>query len=319
MAGPTANSAEGPSGDSSGEPQSRLARRLQAGAFVLTAEVAPPVSADPETLLAKAEPLRDLVDGINVTDGARAKVHMSSVAAAAILAGAGLEPVLQMTCRDRNRIALEADLLGAWALGVRNIMILGGDKPPTDIAPAPKAVFDMDAVELIGAAARLRDHGTLTSGAEVAAPPRFLIGGADLPIDPEPGWEPGALKAKRAAGAGFVQTQFCFDLEMVRRYAGRLGELGLLDGLALIIGIGPIASAKSARWMRENLYGTRIPDALVERLDAADDQKAEGVRLCAELIDGLAAIDGVAGAHLMSPISSATIPDAIRLSSAASG
>lgn len=281
--------------------ESRLARRLAAGEFAVTAEITPPVDTNPTQVLAKAEALRGLVDAINVTDGARGKVHMANLAAAAILAREGFEPVLQMTCRDRNRIALEADLLGAWAFGIRNVMFLRGDDPPSGIDPAPKAVFDMDSVELMRLASDLGLKGETAAGNSISTPPRFLIGGADLPNDPDVDWKPAALLAKANAGARFVQTQFCFDLGVIERYAARLADFDLTGKLGLIVGIGPIASANSARWMRDHLFGTRIPDDLIVRLEDSADQRAEGIKVCAELIDNLAKIKGVAGAHLMSP------------------
>lgn len=291
---------------------SQLARALAEGTFALTAEITPPVSPDPAAILAKAEPLRGLVDGINVTDGARAKAHVSSLATAAILVQNGFEPVLQMTCRDRNRIALEADLLGAWTMGIRNIMLLRGDNPPDDITPAPKPVFDMDSVEL-AKLSRFHQASKSTASGNVLDPaPDFLVGGADMPIDPDDEWRPGALTAKADAGMGFVQTQFCFDSELLRRYVARLSDFGITERLGLIIGIGPLASAKSARWMRENLFGTRIPDDLIARLEGASDQRAEGITICAELIDELATIKGVAGAHLMSPTGGSGIAAAIK-------
>jgi methylenetetrahydrofolate reductase (NADPH) len=281
---------------------SNLQRRLAAGHFAVTAEVIPPLSADPAQLLARAAPLRDLVDAVNVTDGAGARVTLSSFAAAAILAKAGIEPVLQITCRDRNRIALAGELIGAAAQGVRNILALHGDDPAAGDEPEAKPVYDLDSKAVMTLARRMRDQGTLPSGRAIVPPPSLFIGAADTPLDPPPDWRPEGLIAKAEAGADFVQTQFCFDLGVARRYAARLVETGITERLHLLIGLGPIASARSARWMRDNLHGVSVPDGVIERLERAADPAAEGRRLCAELIEGLRETPGVSGAHLMAPL-----------------
>lgn len=292
--------------------ESGFARTLLNGEFAITAELVPPASGAPDELLALAEPFRGLVDALNVTDGPRAMVHMSALAASAILVREGMEPILQLTCRDRNRIALQADLLGASAVGVRNVLILRGDDPDTNEIPPPKPVFDVDSRDLIQIAARMRDGEALASGREIATAPRLFIGAADTPVDPDPGWRPTGLARKVEAGAGFVQTQLCWDIEIVRRYAAALEAAGLTDRMFLLVGLGPIASARSARWMRDNLWGVRIPDSIVDRLEASSDQKAEGIAICAELIRALAAMPGVAGVHLMAPVGLSSIPVAIR-------
>jgi methylenetetrahydrofolate reductase (NADPH) len=293
------------------ESASRLQRRLAAGRFVVTAELTPPLTADPTALLAKARPLRGVVDAVNVTDGASARTHMAALAASALMARDGIEPILQMTCRDRNRIALQSDLLGAVALGIRNIMVLTGDDPKAGDQPDAKAVFDVTSRDLIATAARMRDEGVLPTGRTIAGPVPLFIGAADAPLDPKPGWQPASLIQKRDAGAGFVQTQFCMDLGVLRRYLDRLGDAGLLPELKVLVGIAPIASAKSARWMREKLFGTIIPDAIVERLERAGDPRAEGKAICVELLHGLRATPGVAGAHLMAPLNEAAIPEVV--------
>ena len=299
--------------------ESGFARTLLNGEFAVTAELVPPASGAPDELLALAEPFRDLVDAVNVTDGPRAMVHMSALAASAILVREGIEPILQFTCRDRNRIALQSDLLGASAVGVRNALILRGDDPDTNEIPPPKPVFDVDSRDLIQIAAKMRAGEALASGREIGTAPRLFIGAADTPIDPEPGWRPTGLARKIEAGAGFVQTQLCWDIDVVRRYAAALEAAGLTDRVFLLIGIGPIASARSARWMRDNLWGVRIPDSIVERLDRAADQKAEGIAICAELIRDLAEVPGVSGVHLMAPVGLSSIPVAIRESGVLEG
>jgi methylenetetrahydrofolate reductase (NADPH) len=286
---------------------------LQQRRFAITAEVTPPVSADPQRLLEKALPLKGYADAVNVTDAASAKSTMSSVAAAAILVQAGIEPVLQITCRDRNRIALQNDLLGAAALGIRNVLVLTGDDPKLGDQPEAKPVFDLDAKSLIATAVRMRE-GELMNGRKIQGTPDLFLGAADLPVDPAPGWAPKSLEAKIDAGAEFAQTQFCMDVGVVRRYAARLAEHGLTERVGVLIGIAPLASAKSARWMREHLYGTVIPDEVVARMEAAPDPREEGKRICVELLQQLAEIPGVAGAHIMAPLNEAAIPEAIERS-----
>jgi methylenetetrahydrofolate reductase (NADPH) len=289
-----------------------LAQRLREGRFVITAELVPPVACDAQEFLAKAAALKGLADAVNVTDGAGARAHMSALAAASLLKQTGLEPILQMTCRDRNRLALQGELMGAAALGIRNLLLLTGDDPKAGDQPETKAVFDIDSKTLIETARRLRDEGMLPTGRKVAGHADFFIGAADMPIDPPAGWQPNALAAKIDAGAQFVQTQFCMDAGIVRRYIAALEKAGITGKLALLIGINPLRSAKSARWMKHHLYGTIIADTFIERLEKAADPEREGMRICVELIEELSTIRGVAGVHIMAPGNAAAIPEAIK-------
>lgn len=289
----------------------RLESVLRRGQFALTAETSPPDAAAPAPLLARAHCLMGLADAVNVTDGAGARAHMGALAAAALLVQAGIEPVLQFTVRDRNRLALQGDLLGAAALAVPNILCLHGDDLARSDQPEAKPVYDIDSVALMATAQRLRDHGTLPSGRPIEPRPRLFIGGADAPIDPPAGWQPDKLAAKIAAGADFVQTQFCFDLPLLRRYLAALADHGLAGRVHILVGIGPLASAKAARWMIANLRGVHIPEPFIERLERAADPRAEGRRLCIDLLQELAEIDGVAGAHLMAPRGEAAIAETI--------
>lgn len=288
-------------------PPTGLEARLRAGRFAITAEITPPASCDPDDLLAKTRPLRGLADAVNLTDGAGARAHLAVGTAAAILVRDGIEPVLQLTCRDRNRIALESELLAAAANGIGNLLLLGGDQPKAgekrDFAP----VFDLDSVDLIATACRLRERGELPSGRKVGGRPHFFIGAADLPIDPPPAWRPDSLQRKLAAGAQFVQTQFCMDATIARRYAARLRAEGILPQLKMLIGVAPLRSARSPAWMRKNLFGTIIPDAFDRRMAKASDPAAEGIRICVEVIEELAAIPGVAGVHVMAPNNEAAL------------
>jgi len=280
---------------------SELQRRLRDGSFVVTAELSPPVSTDPSEFIGRALALRGFVTAINVTDGAGSKAHLSSLAAAHFLVKNGVEPILQMTCRDRNRIALQAELLGAAALGVRNILALRGDDPKLGDQPDAKPVFDLDTTTLLATAQKMRSEHRLPSGAEIKGSVNFVLGAAELPVDPPAGWRPEGLLAKMQAGAEFIQTQFCMDPDAVRRYAARLLDLGVAQKLPILIGVAPIPSARSARWMKEKLYGAMIPERIVERLEGAADPKAEGMSICTELLQQLADTPGVAGAHVMAP------------------
>jgi methylenetetrahydrofolate reductase (NADPH) len=288
---------------------STLEQKLKAGRFVMTAEVVPPISCSPDDLLKKALPLKGLADAVNVTDGAGARAHMSAVAAATLMKGAGIEPILQLVCRDRNRIGLQSDLMGASALGIHNLLILGGDKPTAGDQPDAKAVFDLDSRSLSTTAKGIGE-GKLPTGTAVASARPFFIGAADAPIDPKPDWQPTGLKAKIDAGAAFAQTQFCMDAGVIRRYMARLADAGIT--LHMIIGINPLRSAKSANWMRNNLFGTIIPDSMVERMEKATDPAAEGRKICVEYMEELATIAGVAGVHIMAPGNDAAVPDVIR-------
>jgi methylenetetrahydrofolate reductase (NADPH) len=290
---------------------SELARRLAAGRFTITAEVVPPVSTDPADLMARAAPLRGLATAVNVTDGAGAKAHLSSLVAAHILLQNGIEPVLQMTGRDRNRLALQSDLLGALALGVHNVLIISGDDPKTGDQPAAKPVFDLDSKGLLAVAREIAEERRLPPGTTVRGPTGLVLGAAALPLDPPDHWTPADLIAKADAGARFVQTQFCMDIGVARRWIGRLHGLGLTGRLKVLVGVAPIPSARSAQWMRTRLFGSIIPDSIVERLAKAEDPRREGVRICVEILHELAAIPGVAGAHIMAPHSPSAIAEVI--------
>ncbi len=293
---------------------SELERDLRSGRFAVTAELSPPVATDPVEFLDAAQALRGLATAVNVTDGASAKAHLSALVAAHLLVARGIEPVLQLTCRDRNRIALQGDLLGAVALGIRNVLVLRGDDPSAGDQPDTKPVFDLEAAALLAMAHRMRSEQRLPSGTAIKGPVRLLLGAADTPIDPPAGWRAERLAAKADAGAAFIQTQFCMDVAVVRRYAARLLELGLAQQLPILIGVAPIPSARSARWMKEKLFGTLIADDIVERLERAPDPKREGKKICIELMQELAETPGIAGAHVMAPQNHAAIAEVVAAS-----
>jgi methylenetetrahydrofolate reductase (NADPH) len=300
-----------PEGDGPLGVRANLEQRLRAGAFGITAEITPGVSCDPQDLIAKVAPLRALADAVNVTDGAGARAHLDVLSAALLLARNGVEPVLQLTCRDRNRIALQSLLLGAAALGLRNVLALKGDDPSAGDQPEATPVFDLNSTSLLATAAHMRDRGELPHGVAIRGRVDFFLGAADSPIDPAADWQPTHLQRKLDAGAQFIQTQFCMDAGVVRRYLARLIDYGVTERAYVLIGLAPLSSARSARWIRDRLWGSTIPEALIDRLEAARDQGAEGRRICLELMQEYRDIPGVAGVHLMAPLHDAAVPQVI--------
>ncbi len=288
-----------------------LEQRLREGRFVITAELAPPVSCDADDLRAKAALLKGLPDAVNVTDGAGARAHMAALAAASLLVGMGIEPILQITCRDKNRIALQSEMMGAAALDIHNLLLLTGDDPKAGDQPDTKPVFDINSAALIETARRLRDQSELPTGRKVGGHAAFFIGAADMPIDPPAGWQPNALLGKIKSGAQFAQTQFCMDPALLRRYIGALEAAGITKQLAILVGVNPLRSAKSAQWMKSHLFGTIIADDLIARMEQAADPAREGIKICAELIEDYSTIPGVAGVHIMAPGNDAAIADVI--------
>ncbi len=279
----------------------QLEKSLKKGKFCFTAELVPPLSTNQDIILQEVEPIKGLVEAVNITDGAAAKTTISSIAAATILAIHDIEPVLQLTCRDRNRIALCADLIGSASFGICNLLPLTGDDPANGDQPDAMSVHDINnSNELISLACDMSENGRLPNGREIDSPPHFHIGTADVPQKIKQETPPALLK-KIEAGASFVQTQLCYDIEVIEAYIADLGAIGILDKVHILIGLGPIASAKSAIWMRENLFGVAIPDAVIQRLQDSDDAKQEGRRISIELIEAMQKIDGISGVHLMAP------------------
>jgi len=277
---------------------SRMERLVHQGVFCVTSEVVPPRGADPSAVSTQARGLVGYADAVNVTDNPTASAHMSVVAGSGLVAAAGLEPVTQVTCRDRNRLGLTSDLLGAWALGARNVLCLTGDPPTTGDHPQTKGVYDLDVMELIGLAAGLRRDGKLLSGAQVESPPRFFIGVADVPLSPEYRFE--RLEQKADAGADFVQTQIVFDVDAFGEWADRARSRGIFERMFVLAGVAPPRGPRSARFMREHLPGVVVPDRVIEELDRAGPDAAEtGVRLTVEVVAKLETIPGVAGVHVM--------------------
>ncbi|HMH19433.1 MAG TPA: methylenetetrahydrofolate reductase [Burkholderiales bacterium] len=293
---------------------SELQKQLRDGSFVVTAELTPPVASDPTEFIDRALTLRGLATAVNVTDGAGSRAHLSSLAAAYFLVRSGIEPILQLTCRDRNRIALQGEVLGAAALGIRNILMLRGDDPKMGDQPDTKPVFDLDSVGLLAMAHRMRSEHRLPSGTEIKGVVKLVLGAAELPVDPPADWRPNGLIAKLEAGADFIQTQFCMDARVVRRYAARLLDLGIAQRLPILIGVAPIASVRSARWMKEKLFGALVPDDLIARLEHSVDPKSEGRSICIELMQQLAETPGIAGVHVMAPQNHSALAEVIAAS-----
>lgn len=292
-----AKTAERGAGDP--RPASGLARALASGKFCVTAEFNPPDSADATAIMAAAHPLTQLCDAINVTDGAGANTHISSLAVSAILAQAGHQMVMQAACRDRNRIALQADILGAAALGIENVLCLTGDGiKGHDIAGA-KPVFDLDCTSLLQTLKAMRDDGAFLSGNRIDAPPSLYLGATSNPCAIDPAIEVARLEKKIAAGAQFIQSQFVYDLDAFERFFDLFRARGLHEKCRYLAGVGPLASVRSARWLRENIAGVVVPDTVLSRLENAGDQRGEGLQICVETIKRLKQTDGVAGVHIM--------------------
>ena len=256
--------------------------------FVYTAETTPPDASDKETLLNNVMPLKGVADAVNVTDSPGAKVHMSSLTASIILAQNGIDPILQLTVRDRNRLALQGDLVGASALGVNNILCLGGDDPKNGDQPESKIVNDIDSLTLISTANMMRREKKFPSGRTIDPSPKLFIGGAEVPTQGKP--NPEKILNKINSGVDFFQTQYVFDTKVLSEYMKVLGDEGILEKTNFIIGIGPFASAKSAKWMNENLFGVDVPDQIIKRLEGAEDQKEESKKICIELIEAFSNI-----------------------------
>lgn len=274
-------------------------RACTSGRLVVTVEVAPPDSADPSVLIERARRFEGLVDAINITDGAGGNCHMSSVAASAVLAAHGLTPVYQVACRDRNRIAIQGDILGAAALGVRNILCLTGDDVSQGDHPQAKPVFDLDSVTLLGITRGMRDRGEYASGRKLATAPNLYLGATINPFVPPYRDRIVNLEKKVAAGAQFIQTQFCFDVPLLEDFMREVRRRELHKRCRIIVGVGTLGNAKALRWMANHVPGVHIPEALLQRIAGAADQKAEGKQVCIETIRAVAGIEGIAGVHLM--------------------
>lgn len=292
---------------------SNLEKLLRAGHFVVTAEIGPPQSADPEVIRHKARLLKGVVDAANITDNQTAIVRMSSIASAVLAMQEGVEPIVQMTCRDRNRLAMQSDLLGAYALGVRNLLCLTGDHQSFGNHPTAKNVHDLDSIQFIKMVKDMRDEGRFQCGDPIKGTrPCFFIGAAENPFGDPFDFRPYRLMKKIAAGVDFIQTQIILDIPRFREFMKRVVDMGLHEKVYILAGIGPLKSAGAARYMRDKVPGMRVRDEYVERMEAAvagipkEDKKArkeawerEGIRIAIEQIQEIREIPGVAGVHIM--------------------
>jgi 5,10-methylenetetrahydrofolate reductase len=277
----------------------RLERILRRGEFAVTTELNPPDSANPLDVYERAAVFDGWVDGINAVDASGANCHMSSTGICALLTRMGYAPILQISCRDKNRIAIQGDVLGASAMGVQNVLCLTGDGVQAGDQPGAKPVFDLDCMSLLETIRTMRDESKFLSGRKLTSPPQLFLGAAINPFAPPYDFRPYRLAKKIAAGAQFVQSQYCFDVPMFREYMKKVRDLGLDKECYILCGVGPLASAKTAKWIRANVPGIHIPDAIIERLEGAQDQKAEGKRLCIDIMNEVKEIEGVHGVHIM--------------------
>lgn len=283
-------------GHSSAGSLERLLRRRE---FVVTAELDPPDSAQAQDVYRRARIFDGYVDAINATDGSGANCHMSSLAVCALLTRAGYSPVMQISCRDKNRLAIQGDILGGAAMGVTNMLCLSGDGVQLGDHPQAKPVFDLDCMSLLQTGRRMRDEQMFQSGRRLSSAPKVFFGAAANPSALPFDLQAQQLVKKIAAGAQFIQTQYCYDLPRLRQYMRCIEDLGLLDSVFILIGVGPLRSARAAEWMRSKLPGVHIPDAIIQRMNGAEDQLTEGRRICIDLVQEIREIKGVAGVHVM--------------------
>ncbi len=281
--------------------ESRLEKVLSTGQFAVTAECGPPRGADVSALEEKGKRLLGYVDAVNVTDNQTAIVRMSSMAACSILKGLGHEPILQMVTRDRNRIALQSDLFGAYALGIRNVLCLTGDHQCFGNQKEAVGVFDIDSIQLVKTVRDMREQGTIIGGTEIQVPPKMFIGAAANPFADPAEWRVVRLAKKVQAGADFIQTQCIFNINRFEQFMTRARDMGLTESVRILAGITPLKNAGLARYMSTKVAGMDIPEEIVKRLSALpkEEQPQEGIKIAVETIERVKEIKGVAGVHLM--------------------
>lgn len=295
---------------SAGEPRSGLHRLLLAGEFVVTAELQTSDSGDPASVHRLADRLRGKVDAVNCTDNSSARPHISGLAAGHLLLDRGIEPIVQFTCRDRSRIGLQADLLGASALGIRNIVLMTGDDPSAGDHPETKPLYDLDSMHALRVARIMRDEGRYLSGRRLTDPPSFLIGAVENPFAPPLEFRPLRLGKKVEAGAEFVQTQIVFNLDKMRAFMDRARDLGLAERVFVLGGVFILRSARAAHYLRDQVPGIDVPEAVIRRIEGVPEhrQAEEGVRMALEIARELRAIPGISGVHLMTINQDEAIP-----------
>ena len=281
--------------------ESNLKKILDAGHFAFTGELGPPRGANVAAITEKAKFLVDSVDSVNITDNQTAMVRMSSWAASLIAMQAGLEPNYQMVCRDRNRLSMQADILGAWAHGIRNMLCLSGDHQQFGDHPQSKGVFDVDSMQLIGMVRKMRDEGKFLSGSDIDDTPKMFIGAAANPFAEPFEWRVHRLAKKIQAGADFIQTQCIFNMDKMRRWVQQANDMGLTEKVYILAGVTPMKSLGMARYMKLKVPGMDVPDEIINRLKGVDKKKQsdEGIRIACEQIQEFKEMKGVAGVHLM--------------------
>ena len=293
---------------------SRLEKILDSGAFAVTSECGPPRGADPEVIREKGKLLRGSVDAINVTDNQTSVVRMSSIAACVILKEMGLEPIVQMTTRDRNRIALQSDLLGAAALGMNNLLCLSGDHQRFGDHPTAKNVYDIDSIQLIHAVRQMREEGKFINGEEIKTPPKFFIGAAANPFADPFAIRVPRLAKKAAAGVDFIQTQCIYNMDKFREWMKGVVDRGLHEKVKILAGVTPMKSVGMAQYMKRSVPGMDVPDAIIKRLrDAGKGNAAkEGIKMCVEQIQELGQMEGIAGVHIMAIEWEEKVPEMVK-------
>jgi 5,10-methylenetetrahydrofolate reductase len=278
---------------------SNLERVFESGKFAVTAEIGPPQSANPEPITHHAKILKGYADAFNLTDNQTAVVRLSSIASAVIIMKEGLEPVIQMTCRDRNRIALQSDLLGAGALGVKNVLCLTGDHQTFGNEKSSKSVFDFDSVSELYVFDKLRTEGKQAGGEQIEDPPKVYLGCAENPFATPYEFRAMRLAKKVAAGADFVQTQAIFDMDMFEKWMDEVRARGLDKKVHIMAGVIPMKTAGAARYMKNKVPGMIVPNQIIERMKSAKDAKEEGIRICVEQIEAFKNMKGIHGVHIM--------------------
>jgi len=277
----------------------RFERVLRAGHFAVTAEIAPPDSADPVEVAERVQLFDGVVDAVNATDGSGANCHMSSVAVCALLTRMGYSPIFQVSCRDRNRIAIQGDILGAAAMGICNMLSLSGDDVSAGDHPQARPVFDLDSISLLETVRIMCRESRFLSGRKISRAPALFPGSTINPFVPPYAERVRQLRKKIQAGALFIQTQYCFDLGLMRDFMEQVVDQGLAERCYILPGVGPLPSARTARWMRNTVPGVRIPEAVIARLEGSSNQREEGKQLCIEMMQAIKEIPGVSGVHVM--------------------
>ena len=278
---------------------SNLEKLLKKGEFVVTSELGPPRGASREAVEKKAEILKGSADAFNITDCQTAMVRLSSIASGAMLVNMGMEPIIQMTCRDRNRIAMQSDILGAAALGMKNLLCLTGDHQCFGDHPEAKGVFDLDSIQLLDMTRQMRDESKFQSGEEIKTAPRLFLGAAENPFADPFKYRAPRLAKKIAAGTDFIQTQIIYNIDKFEEWMSIVRDKGLHKKVSILGGVTPIRSLGMAKYMKNNVPGMDVPDEIIQRLQGAEKKKAEGINICLDMIERLRQIEGVAGIHVM--------------------